>query len=308
MDQPYTLLIEGIVQIVIAIALFVNVMRRGKNRIMLALAWFFVSVGIFSLGPFLPKIFAVIPGLGILIAYSSIVCHTSIFFGMAGYCSVQFGFLKGSKFVKMILGLGLTIATIMVALHAMSLTPSSRQLFFATVSSWSMFVFFVISLIFITTVFILLSKQLKNDKGALNYAATTGIGLVLLLAALTIRKALDTMAPNLFVDALSFISLGLVVIGAWYQTSVSMSPGIVFDEATKKPLPNALVRVIRSSDSKLLESRRTKADGRYGLLIEPGEYILNVMAPGHIAYNSEKMVITKPTLVGMDISLKQNTI
>ena len=307
-QQPYTLLIEGIIQIIIAIALFINVMRRGKNRIILALAWFFISVGIFSLGPFLPKVFSVIPGLAAFVAYSSIVCHTSIFFGMARYCGAQFGFLKGSRLMKTVLISGLSIATLMVVFHALSLKSSGVQALFATISSWTMFGFFVISLIFISGIFLLLARQLRHEKGALNYAATTGIGLVLLLAALTIRKALDTMGPNLFVDTLSFISLLLVIIGTWYQTSLSMSPGIVFDSKTKKPLPNALVRVIKFGNGKLLESRRTKTDGRYGLLMELGEYLLNVLAAGYTTYESEKIIIAKPTLVGQDISLELNTI
>ncbi len=306
MEQPITLLIEGIVQIVIAIVLFISVARRGKNRLMLALAWFFISVGIFSLGPFLPKVFSIIPGLAILVAYSSVVCHTSIFFGMAGYCSAQFGFLKGSRLMKSVLVLGLFIATLMVVFHVLSLIPSPTQGMFATISSTTMFFFFVVSLIFIIGIFLALAKQLRNEKGAVNYAATTGIGLVLLLAALTIRKALDTMAPNLFVDTLSFVSVALVVVGTWYQTSVSMSPGIVYDAATKKPLPNAFARILRSSDNKLLESRRTKADGRYGLLIEPGEYVLNVVAPGYVTYNSEKIKIDRVTLVGRDVSLSHS--
>lgn len=306
-QQPYTLLIEGVIQIIIAIALFINVIRRGKNRVILALAWFFVSVGIFSLGPFLPKVFSVIPGLAAFVAYSSIVCHTSIFFGMAGYCGVQFGFLNGSKLMKTVLFSGLSIATLMVIFHTLSLKSSAVQALFVTISSWTMFGFFVVSLVFLAGIFFLLSRQLRHEKGALNYAATTGIGLILLLAALTIRKALDTMLPNLLVDALSFISLLLVIIGTWYQTSISMSPGIVFDSTTKKPLRNALVRVIRSGDGKLLESRRTKSDGRYGLLMEPGEYVLNVMAPGYAAYESEKIIIDKPTLIGRDVSLLLNS-
>lgn len=306
MPQPYTLLIEGILQLVIAIVLFINVARRGKNRIMLALAWFFVAVGIFSLGPYLPKIFMVIPGLAVLVAYSSIVCHTSIFFGMAGYCSAQFGFLKGAKLMKLVLWLGLVVAALMVVFHILAITRSESQALFAKISSTTMFAFFAISLLFIIGIFFSLVRQLKNEKGASNYAATTGIGLVLLLGALIIRKVLDTMAPNLLADTLSLVSLVLVIVGTWYQTSVSMSPGIVFDAATKKPLLNALARVIRVGDNKLLESRWTKVDGRYGLLIEPGEYVLNVTAPGYTEYNSEKMIINKPTLIGRDISLNHS--
>lgn len=208
--------------------------------------------------------------------------------------------------MKLVLVLGMMIAVFMVVFHILAITPSPAQALYGQISSTAMFAFLAISLLFISGIFLSLARQLKNEKGALNYTATTGLGLVLLLVALTLRKVMDTMLPNLLVDTLSLVSLVLVVVGAWYQTSVSMSPGIVFDAATKKPLANALVRAIRANDNKLLETRRTITNGRYGLLIEPGEYMLNVIAPGYASYTSEKMVIIKPTLVGRDISLTRN--
>ncbi len=311
-ELPYTLLIEGVLQLVIAVILFITVARRGKNRIMSALAWFFVAIGIFSLGPFLPDVFKVIPGLAILVAYSSVVCHTSVFFGMAGYCSAQFGFLKGSKLMKGVLAVGLLIATAMVVFHVLSLdttnVSAATRATFKVVSSTSMFFFFIASLVFLTAIFLMLAWQVRREKAALNYAATTGIGLVLLLAALTIRKALDTMAPNLLVDALSFVSLVLVVVGATFQTSVSMSPGIVYDIKTKKPVAKATVRIVRVKDNKPLESRNTKEDGRFGLLIEPGQYYLSVTAPGYAEYKGAQISVEKPTLLGSDVSLNPTAV
>ena len=93
---------------------------------------------------------------------------------------------------------------------------------FKVVSSTSMFFFFIASLVFLTAIFLMLAWQVRREKAALNYAATTVLAW-LVARRFTIRKALDTMAPNLLVDALSFVSLVLVVVGATFQTSVSMS-------------------------------------------------------------------------------------
>lgn len=306
--DAYTLFLEGIVQVVIGIVLLITVFRRGKNRMLTALAWFFIAVGIFSLGPFLPAGMKLIPGVSLLIAYSSIVCHTSLFFGVAGYCGVQFGLLKGSNTLRWTMAAGFTVAFALTILHVLALPsvnidPTLKALI-GKWAEWAMFGLFATSLILVSAIFFSLAWQMRQEKGALNYAATTGIGLVMLLAALTIRKALDTMMPNLVVDFLTFFSLILVVVGTTYQASASMSPGIVYDAKSKKPLAHALVRVIRSSDNKLMESRITGADGRYGLLIEPGNYKVNITAPGFSGYNSNEMRFTRPSLIGMDVALQ----
>lgn len=308
-SEAYTLFIEGIIQVVVGVILLITVMRRGKNRMLTALAWFFIAIGIFSLGPFLPAGMKLIPGISALIAYSSVICHSSVFFGVAGYCSAQFGLLKGSRTMRWSLFLGLAVATVLTAMHILSL-PSinldpALKMWFMKYSEMAMFILFVVSLLMVIAVFFSLGWQMRKDKGTLNYAATTGLGLTMLLAALTIRKALDVMMPNVLVDALTFLSVLLVIIGTTFQTSTSMAPGIVYNASDKKPVAKAMVRIFRIADNKLLESRMTGADGRYGLLIEPGKYRINVVASGFAEYNSGELSMEKPTLVGLDVPLSQ---
>lgn len=305
--EAYTLFIEGVIQIVVGLILLITVARRGKNRMLTAMAWFFIAVGIFSLGPFFPASMKLIPGISALIAYSSVVCHTSVFFGVAGYCGVQFGLLKGARVLKWTMFTGFAVAFILSTLHILSLPSVNIDPVLKTsigkIAEWAMFGMFAISLILVSAIFFSLAWQMRRDKGALNYASTTGLGLVALLAALTIRKALDTLLPNLFIDLLTFLSLGLVVVGTIFQISVSMSPGIVYDSKSKKPVVRALVRLIRTADNKLVESRITGSDGRYGLLVEAGKYKLSVVAAGFAEHTGSEFEINKPTLVGMDVQL-----
>lgn len=310
------LFIEGIIQILVGIVIFITILRKGKNRLLFALGWFFVAVGLFSLGPYLPRYMMLVPGLAGLIAYSSIVCHTSIFFGVAGYCSYQMGVLKGHKIVKLAFVIGLTAAFVLIFIHILSLdavsTARSYKEILQYYSEWLMYFFFGISLTLITFIFISLAWQLRKEKGAVNYVTSTGIGLGLMLIALVMRKALDLMMPPanyLLVDILSFVALGLVIAGAIFQTSLSMSPGFVFDSKTKKPIPLALVRILRASDNKLLESRTTREDGHYGSLLEPGEYKIISSAKNYrfptlsSGYKGEIIHITKPTVLALDIPL-----
>lgn len=305
--EAYTLFVEGIIQIVVGLILLITVARRGKNRMLTAMAWFFIAVGIFSLGPFFPASIKLIPGISGFIAYSSVVCHTSVFFGVAGYCGVQFGLLKGARVLKWTMFTGFAVALILSTLHILSFPAVNIDPVLKTsigkIAEWAMFGMFGISLVLVSAIFFSLAWQMRKDKGVLNYASTTGLGMVALLAALTIRKALDTLLPNLFIDFLTFMSLGLVVVGTIFQISVSMSPGIVYDSKSKKPVARALVRLIRFADNKLVESRITGSDGRYGLLVESGKYKLSVVAAGFAEYTGNEFEINKLTLVGMDVQL-----
>ena len=309
------LLLEGIVQILVAVTIFITILRRGKNRLLFALGWFFMAVGIFSLGPYLPEFMKLIPGVSMLIAYSSVICHTSVFFGVAGYCSFQFGILKGNKFIRTAFIVGLTAAFTLIFIHILSLdvvNAGSSRVVFEQISETLMYSFFIISLAFITFIFFSLAWQLRKEKGAVNYITTTGLGLGLMLIALVMRKALDLMMPPLdyaIVDLLSFVALGLVVAGTALQSSAAMSPGFIFDAKTKAPVPLATVSILRASDNKLLESRITKNNGHYGLLLEPGEYKITVSAKGYsfparnAVYKGENFTITMPTILAKDIAL-----
>lgn len=310
------LLIEGIIQILVGIIIFIMIWRRGKNRLLFALGWFFIAVGIFSTGPYLPRYMMLIPGLASLVAYSSVICHTSIFFGVAGYCSYQMGVLKGNKVIKAAFTIGLLSAFGLVFVHILSLdavsTAQSYKDILKLYSEWLMYFFFGVSLSLIAFIFLSLAWQLRKEKGAVNYVTTTGIGLGLMLIALVIRKALDLMMPPvnyLVVDILTLVSLGLVIVGAIFQTSLSMSPGFVFDSKTKKAIPLALLKVLRVGKDKVIESRITREDGHYGLLLEPGEYTISVSAKNYrfpttgTGYKGEKISISKPTVLALDIPL-----
>ncbi len=56
--------------------------------------------------------------------------------------------------------------------------------------------------------------------------------------------------------------------------------GIVFDSTTGRPVPRTLVRIFSKEFSKLKESQLTDAEGRFGFLINPGEYFITAGKAG----------------------------
>lgn len=315
MSTDYTILIEGFLQVLIAIIIFITTMRRGKNRLLSALGWLFLVIGIFGLIAYLPENIKQLPIISIIVANSSIIVNIATFFGIAGYCSFQLGMLRSNRIMQVSFMIGFFIAFLILFINILSLdtaaVDTTAQIMFKQISNWMTYIFFFVSLLFIILIFFTLAWQLRKEKGAMNYITTTGLGLSLMLVAIVMRKVVDafTLLNHAAVDTISFLSFGLVITGAMFQSSLSMSPGFIYNSKTKKPIELATVRVFRAEDNKLLESRITRKDGHYGLLLEPGEYKIEVDAKGYEfpakdgTYKGEAFRVHKPLVLAFDIPL-----
>lgn len=58
--------------------------------------------------------------------------------------------------------------------------------------------------------------------------------------------------------------------------------GVVFDSTTGKPIKGAIVRVFSKEFNKLRESQITDDQGRFGFLVDVGEYYVTVSRPGYL--------------------------
>ncbi len=62
--------------------------------------------------------------------------------------------------------------------------------------------------------------------------------------------------------------------------------GLLVDEATREPIANGEVSVVRGGDSDERARVRTGTDGRFELLLEPGSYLLHARAAGYASTRS----------------------
>ncbi|MEK7225691.1 MAG: hypothetical protein AAB221_08410, partial [Bacteroidota bacterium] len=131
------------------------------------------------MGSFVPAVIRPIPFLSALVPFTSVVCHTSIFFGMAGYCSFHTGILKGMNRAVFIFIITITIALALLALHALSLPAVNilsveNKILVANAANISMFIFFIVALAYIAFIFFSLAISFKNLPAAFKYASLTG--------------------------------------------------------------------------------------------------------------------------------------
>lgn len=82
--------------------------------------------------------------------------------------------------------------------------------------------------------------------------------------------------------------------------------GIVYDQETRKPVPNAITRVFESRFNKLLESQVTDRHGRYHFRVGGNVYYLTVTKTGYRKTETTAVDLsgfTEPTVIASDIPL-----
>ncbi len=84
--------------------------------------------------------------------------------------------------------------------------------------------------------------------------------------------------------------------------------GIVRDEQTGKPVPNAIVRIFETTYNKLLETQITDVRGRYAFLVGQNRYYVVASAPGYAETRTIPLDFTaaeKGAVVAKDVTLKR---
>ena len=298
--------------------IFITLRRKGKNRLLFVLAWFFIAGGFFRLGLLLPGLVGSVFDSFTAALIVSVLTTSCLYFGLAGYISLQIRYLKGAAAGRMALLVGMILAALLTNFHLLAAgfipgIPSAVSVQLAPYQIQVMLTVFALSFLFLLAAFGLFFVRARRQGGSFISNSTMNIGLGLLLVSWILQKVVQTevgSALPMVLAVLPFAAIGIVIAAIFVQTSASMTPGRVSDARSKKPVALAVVRVIRESDKKLLESRVSSDQGRYGILVEPGRYTLDVTAAGYKfpgrgndGYQGEPLDIKKSMLIGLDIFL-----
>jgi len=83
---------------------------------------------------------------------------------------------------------------------------------------------------------------------------------------------------------ISMLVANIATFALFRRLAVTRRPkswGIVYDQATKKPLRNVVVRIFETRFNKLLETQISDAKGRYGFLVGSSEFTITYEKPGY---------------------------
>lgn len=116
-------------------------------------------------------------------------------------------------------------------------------------------------------------KRLPNDEQALNEIVTYAV-----LAQTLIILSAQAFSSMAFISKLNFLQYLKVFVPFLIARKAPRNDfsGLVYDAVTSRPIPFAVIRVKNSVDGKVVQTEVSDIEGRYGILLHPGLYIVDV--------------------------------
>jgi hypothetical protein len=104
------------------------------------------------------------------------------------------------------------------------------------------------------------------------------------------------------------------VIFLFGSTKKKKKWGIVYDTESNQPVPLAVVRIFDQEYKKLLETQLTDKDGRFGFLVQPGKYYINVIKSNYTfpskviegEYHGEPFEIREDSVISVNVPIDPN--
>ncbi len=132
---------------------------------------------------------------------------------------------------------------------------------------------------------------------------------VLSIAGIVVAAVVVVIQPTLWTGAILILQ-GLVLI-FFVRLARPKKPtgwGIVYDEHTRRPLANAIVRIFEPKFNKLLETKVTDGQGRYAFLVGPAEYYATYQKPLYKMVEVRPIDRTdtkEPTFISLNVGLER---
>jgi hypothetical protein len=101
-------------------------------------------------------------------------------------------------------------------------------------------------------------------------------------AAIGVASAVASLPVGLVNSLFALFRFGYLLISPLFIGRRGKSWGVVVDSITRKAVPRAVVRVLETQFNKLKESQITDQLGRFGFIVDPGDYTLNVERAGYV--------------------------
>ncbi len=121
--------------------------------------------------------------------------------------------------------------------------------------------------------------------------------------ATLLTLAVGTIATNLFASP-NIILYGIFII----RDRKKRRPwGIVYDQNTMEPIPFVTVRLYSAENNKLIAQKITDFEGKFGFIVNKGDYILEVLHSDYLSYKENFTYDESEGILQKDISLSKNS-
>ena len=129
------------------------------------------------------------------------------------------------------------------------------------------------------------------------------------IAGLVVAAVVVVIQPSVW--TIVVLALQVVVLALFVRLARPKKPtgwGIVYDQATRRPLARAIVRIFEPRFNKLLESKVTDGQGRYAFLVGPAEYYATYQKPAYKTVEVRPIDRTdtkEPTYISLNVGLER---
>lgn len=308
------LVIEGALQLIIAVVAVATIYWRGKNPYLSILAICFAFIGVLGVFPEILTETSALFGVSAGNIFVHIISHVSTYFGVAIYITFILVMLRGPRIFVKSAATTLVIASVFAIIHLLHtelfrFNPENKLLVNRLADMADVLFFIIANTAGAVLLGLVLFKVRKNKPGIYGYSVTVCVGISLMISALLIFKSVDIIPNNEYHFFLSAIAVIMGFVGLVAQISLIAQPGMVFNSTTREPVALATVRVF-DENNKIVETCATGQNGRYVVLLNPGTYKIAVIMAGYkfptgnnVGYKGEAIKVLRPKILSLDIAL-----
>ncbi|GEM_PF-5461433 len=151
-------------------------------------------------------------------------------------------------------------------------------------------------------------KELRANPEVVRRVKTVAVPVSVTLGAFGVGILTTTAASSSAPFAFNLLQLFRFLALGFLRFERRRPWGRVYSELTGNPIPGATVRIYDAQFKKVKETQITDRDGRFGFLVSPGKYFLQIVKKGFVAVETGVMHVADPNeVVALAIPVKSET-
>lgn len=151
-------------------------------------------------------------------------------------------------------------------------------------------------------------RDLRANPEVVRRVKTVAVPVSVTLGAVGVGVLTTTAASSSAPFALNVMQLFRFLALGFLRFERRKPWGRVYSDLTGNPVAGATVRIYDAQFKKVKETQITDRDGRFGFLVSPGDYFLDIVKPGFAELETAPMHIADPKeVLALEIAMKPET-